>query len=187
MRFCPACGARLPEPPPVTCEECGVRHWRNAKPCAGALVTNVAGRLLLVQRDHDPWHGRWDIPGGFCEVDELPAATAVREVQEETGLDVEITGLLGMWLDGYPDPADERGQVTLNCYFDAVVVGGEERPQPGEVARLGWFERDALPADDEIAFPEHALEVLKTWQDRHSSGLRPGPGRPAGGRTSRQA
>lgn len=147
-----------------------MQHWRNAKPCAGALATDREGRLLLVQRAHDPWNGRWDIPGGFCEVDELPAEAAVREMREETGLEIETTGLLGMWLDDYPDPADDRGQVTLNCYFEAMVVGGQERPQPDEVARLGWFERDALPAADEIAFPEHALEVLKTWRDRPPSG-----------------
>ena len=68
---CSGCGAVLPHDPPVTCPACGAGHWRNAKPCAGALVVRD-GRLLLVRRSMEPWLGWWDIPGGFCEEDEHP-------------------------------------------------------------------------------------------------------------------
>ncbi|MGH9036149.1 MAG: NUDIX domain-containing protein, partial [Acidimicrobiia bacterium] len=69
MIFCSTCGSRLPAPLPATCPSCGAEHYRNAKPCAGALVMRD-GKLLLMRRAHEPWLGRWDIPGGFCEVDE---------------------------------------------------------------------------------------------------------------------
>jgi len=84
---CPACGAALPGPPPVTCPACGAEHWRNAKPCAGALVTDGDGRLLLLRRAIEPWLGWWDIPGGFCDAEEHPMECAAREAREETGLD----------------------------------------------------------------------------------------------------
>ena len=74
---CATCGAFLPREPPVACPACGAQHWRNAKPCAGALVMRD-GRLLLVRRSMDPWLGWWDIPGGFCEEDEHPILAAAR-------------------------------------------------------------------------------------------------------------
>lgn len=167
VSHCSACGAALPAPPPVTCTACGASHWRNAKPCAGTLTTHE-GRLLLVRRDDEPWLGRWDIPGGFCEHDEHPLLAAERETAEETGLDVEVTGFLGIWLDDYPDPTRGADAVTLNAYYHAVVVGGEERPEPGEVRELGWFEAGELP--EEVAFPHHARSVLDAWREQWRSG-----------------
>lgn len=163
MRHCPTCGAELAARPPVTCAACGTRHWRNAKPCAGALVVRD-GAVLLVLRNHEPWLDHWDIPGGFCELHEHPASTAVREVREETGLDVAVVGLLGIWLDEYPDPATppEDAAVTLNVYFHAEVIGGVPSPDPAEVAELGWFGPDELPS--RLAFPDHASRVLAAWR-----------------------
>lgn len=177
MQFCPSCGAALPARPPVTCEQCGARHYRNAKPCAGALAVR-GGKLLLVERASEPWRGRWDIPGGFCEFDEHPEETAVREVREETGLEVRVTGFLGMWLDRYPHPdvASEDVETTLNLYFHADVTGGEERPAPEEVTRLGWFAPDELPSREETAFPEHAPAVLAAWRASRESGAPPSSG-----------
>src|SRR5438105_4240038 len=98
FRFCPDCGSELPAVSTErlisqTCHGCGAVHWRNAKPCAGALVVRD-GRVLLGRRAIEPARGAWDIPGGFLEPWESPADAAVREVHEETGLDVRVTSLL---------------------------------------------------------------------------------------------
>jgi 8-oxo-dGTP diphosphatase len=137
-------------------------HYRNAKPCAGALVTRD-GRLLLVKRSIEPYLGHWDIPGGFLEADEHPSAGAIREVREETGLEVRLTGLLGLYMGRYGD----GGFHCLNIYFLAEVVGGEERPADdtaalSEAADLAWFAPDELP--EAIAF-DHAHQVLKDWAE----------------------
>jgi ADP-ribose pyrophosphatase YjhB (NUDIX family) len=161
MRFCPNCAAPLPHRPPLRCPACGAEHWRNAKPCAGALVTDGDGRLLLLRRNTGPWLGWWDIPGGFCDAEEHPMAAAVRETGEETGLAVEITGYLGMWLDRYPGPDDPDHVVTLNAYYHAVVGGSVGTPDPHETSALAWFGPDELP---EIAF-DHARLVLAAWRD----------------------
>lgn len=180
MRFCPSCGGSLPRRPPVVCPRCQTAHYRNAKPCAGALVLRD-GRLLLLRRTIEPWLGCWDIPGGFCEATEHPIDTARRETREETGIDVEVTGFLGLWLDRYPDPADaEHPVVTLNAYYHAVAKGGGEgRVNPEEASELGWFEPDGLPT--EIAFPHHALDVLAAWREAIRGGrmVTPLPDRPA--------
>jgi 8-oxo-dGTP diphosphatase len=161
--FCTACGARLERHPPVTCTACGTEHWRNAKPCAGALVVRD-GRLLLIRRAIEPWRGTWDIPGGFCEADEHPEETVRRELREETGLDVELTGLLGMWLDHYggPDP-DGLPDMTLNIYYGAVPTDDREPVlDPAEALGHQWFAPDELP--DDVSFPDHTHLVLATWR-----------------------
>src|SRR5207344_2557603 len=100
QRFCSHCAAPLPAPPPVTCPACDTSHWHDAKPCAGALVSR-GGKLLLVRRAQAPWKGAWDVPGGFCGGREHPKQAAAREVREETALEVEVAGVLGMWMDAY--------------------------------------------------------------------------------------
>jgi ADP-ribose pyrophosphatase YjhB (NUDIX family) len=144
----------------VTCSACGTSHYANPKPCGGALATDGDGRLLMVRRAHDPYMGCWDIPGGFSEKHEHPADTAVRELREETGLEGETTGLVGIWMDDYGD----TGEVCMNIYFTARITGGSERPQPGEVAELGWFAPDELP--ENLAFPQHERLVLDAWRAR---------------------
>jgi 8-oxo-dGTP diphosphatase len=176
MPYCPVCGACLPSRPPVTCPACGTEHWRNAKPCAGALVTDGDGRLLLLRRNTEPWLGSWDIPGGFCEAEEHPMVCAAREAREETGIAVAVTGWLGMWLDHYPSRDDPDHIVTLNTYYHAVA--GEEvgAPDPHETAEIGWFAPDDVP---DVAFP-HAPAVIAAWREAVAEGrtVTPLPDRP---------
>jgi 8-oxo-dGTP diphosphatase len=172
---CSACGATLPSRPPVACPRCGAEHWRNAKPCAGALVMQD-GRLLLLRRNIEPWLGWWDIPGGFCDADEHPMETAAREAQEETGIAVDVTGYLGVWLDRYPSADDPDHVVTLNAYYHATAGPEVGEPDPHETSEIGWFAPDELP---DIAF-HHARAVLAAWRDavREGRTATPLPDRP---------
>lgn len=159
FRFCCRCAAPLDAPRPVTCRTCGTTHWNNAKPCAGAVVIHD-GRLLLVRRVGEPFAGWWDIPGGFCDAQELPADAAVREVWEETGIRIHVTALLGMWIDRYVQ--GDTVQNTLNVYFSARPVGDvSARLDRKEVSEVGWFDPDDPPP---LAFPDHASAVLAAWR-----------------------
>jgi ADP-ribose pyrophosphatase YjhB (NUDIX family) len=121
------------------------------------------GRLLLVRRAHEPWRGTWDVPGGFCGPREHPADTAVREVKEETGLDIRTTGILGMWIDTYAPSGPDADKVTLNVYFHATPTGtGEARLDLNEVAGIDWFPPRELPSA--LAFPGHIPNVLRAWR-----------------------
>jgi ADP-ribose pyrophosphatase YjhB (NUDIX family) len=101
--------------------------------CAGAVVRDAYGRLLLVRRGTPPAQGSWTLPGGRVEPGESPAAAAAREVREETGLDVDVGRLLAtVPVLGY-----------LVHDFTATVVGGTL--QAGDdAADVRWFAVDEL-------------------------------------------
>ncbi|MGW4725808.1 NUDIX hydrolase [Streptomyces sp. NPDC004291] len=90
---------------------------------ASAVVTDGRGRVLL-QRRRDS--GLWALPGGGMEMGESLPGAAVREVREETGLDVEVTGLVGTYTDPRHIIAYGDGEVRrqFNVCFRARVVGG---------------------------------------------------------------
>jgi ADP-ribose pyrophosphatase YjhB (NUDIX family) len=144
------------------CPGCGRMIYENAKPCAGAIVLDDEGRILLGKRAIEPFFGLWDIPGGFLEAEEHPEVGARREVREETGLDVELTGLLGIWMDEYRPGADpSRWHHSMNFYYTARVVGGAIAGN-GESSELRFFAPDALPPMDAIAY-ENGREALRSW------------------------
>jgi 8-oxo-dGTP diphosphatase len=168
VRFCSACGAELPSPPPVTCTRCGASHWRNPLPGANGIVVRE-GRILLTRRAHAPWRGLWCSPGGFCELGEHPAETVVREAREEVGLEVEVEDYLGTWVDVYSDDADDPDAEVINvAYYTATLVRDEPpRLDPAEVSEIGWFAPDELPAD--LAPPETLEAALAAATSRERS------------------
>jgi 8-oxo-dGTP diphosphatase len=64
-------------------------------PCVGAVVRDESGRILVVRRARPPSEGLWSIPGGRVEPGETLVEAVRREVREETGLDVDVQGILG--------------------------------------------------------------------------------------------
>ncbi len=89
-------------------------------PCVGAVIKDDAGRLLLIKRGHEPAAGLWSIPGGRIEAGESDVAALVREVREETGLEVAAGRLLG----AVQRPGLAGAVVDIRDYL-AVVTGGE--------------------------------------------------------------
>ena len=108
--------------------------------CAVDVVVVKHGEVLLVKRRFDPYAGYWTLPGGFVEEDETVEEAAVREVLEETGLEVELNSLIGVFSDPGRDP---RGRV-ISVAFSAVPVGGELR-ESEESSEVGWFPISRLP------------------------------------------
>jgi 8-oxo-dGTP diphosphatase len=101
-------------------------------------VINGDRRVLLTRRED---FEVWCLPGGAVDSGESLAHAAIREVAEETGLDVRLTRLVGL----YSRP-NLGGYHTL-ALFAAVPVGGTLRPDPREVIDANWFATEELPED----------------------------------------
>jgi ADP-ribose pyrophosphatase YjhB (NUDIX family) len=111
-------------------------------PAASAVVTNEAGEILLQRRiDND----LWALPGGTMDLGERIAETAVREVKEETGLTVEVTGIVGIYSDPAHVIAYTDGEVRqeFNICFTAKLVGGQLR-KSDESTEVRWVDPGAV-------------------------------------------
>lgn len=89
-----------------------------------AVVTDSRGRILLQRRADS---GNWALPGGAMEMCESLAGSVVREVREETGYDIEVTGLVGTYTDPRHIIAYTDGEVRrqFNICYTAKIIGGE--------------------------------------------------------------
>lgn len=128
--------------------------------------------VLLVERGHDPFAGRWALPGGFVDQDEPLEAAARRELEEETGLAVGALEQLG----AYGDPGrDPRGHVVTVAYL-ALVRAAEHRPRAGsDAASARWWPVAALPP---LAFDHDRViaDALARARGRSRAARRPGCG-----------
>lgn len=143
FHFCPRCGTRLEmrlafgKSRPA-CPVCGYLHFSDPKVAAGVLVEQE-GKILLVRRVNVPQQGLWTIPAGFIDAYEDPAEAARRECFEETGLEVEITGL-----DRVIGGREHAHGADIVIIYRAVITGG--KLSPGDDAdQVAFFDRDQLP------------------------------------------
>lgn len=106
---------------------------------AGAMtaVRRSDGRLLLARRTDN---GEWSLPGGFTHLGENVAHTALREVLEETGLQIELERLLGIFSPAEPwvYPNGDQAQAVVSVFL-AHPLGGELRPDGLETSQVAWL------------------------------------------------
>jgi ADP-ribose pyrophosphatase YjhB (NUDIX family) len=111
-------------------------------PSTTAAVRDDAGRLLLIHKIDNDF---WALPGGAMEIGESIADAAVREVAEETGMTVEVTGLVGIYTDPGHVMAYDDGEVRqeFSVCFHARVLAGQPREDGSETKEVRWV----APAD----------------------------------------
>lgn len=155
-RFCIRCGEEYPseagDAPGAVCGKCGHVHYRNPAPAVSVLV-NDSGRVLLCRRRAGRFQGgEWCLPCGYIEYHEDYLAAAVREVKEETGVDVRIKAIVSVCSNFFTPDLH-----TLVVVLLAEPVGGTAlSPGDDENDALQWFTvADGLPdmafeADDHI-------------------------------------
>jgi 8-oxo-dGTP diphosphatase len=135
----------VPTPPHIAQLREYIGHATLLMPAAAAIIQDDARRVLLIRRGD----GRgWSLPGGVMEPGECIADCAVREVWEETGLEVEPVRVVGIYSDPailhvtYPN-GDQVHFVTAT--FECRVVGGQLRPDGEESLEVAYFPPNALP------------------------------------------
>lgn len=127
---------------------------RSVIPCVGAVVFDARGRLLMIQRGHDPGAGLWSIPGGRVEPGETDEQALVREMLEETNLQVKVGKLIGrVQREGLGGAVVDIGD------YAATVTGGTLRPGD-DAADARWVAASGL-ARLEVA--EGLIEALTEW------------------------
>lgn len=115
-------------------------------PSAFVAVRDITGRILLVRRCDT---GDWELPGGHVDPGESASDTAIRETAEESGMDVEITGLVGVYTDPGHVIADPRtGQVRqpFAVCFHARPLSGTPVGDQVETGDARWFTIGDIPA-----------------------------------------
>jgi len=162
LNYCPRCGHALEDTEAFgrrrrSCPACDQIVFREHKVAAGVLVEHE-GQVLLIRRRFGPRKREWSLPAGFVDFDEDPAEAAVRECEEETGIQVEVKGLLAV-ISGREHP---RGADIVIIYL-ARWVGGSPRPSD-DADRVAFFAPDALPP---LAFRATAQAVAR-WRERQA-------------------
>jgi len=105
-------------------------------------------KIVLIRRKNPPFQGHFALPGGFVEVGETIETAAVREAKEETGLDVEIIKLLGVYSDPSRDP---RGHTVSVCF---LAVGSGNLKAGSDALDTGLFGINEIP---ELAFDHNKI------------------------------
>jgi ADP-ribose pyrophosphatase YjhB (NUDIX family)/ribosomal protein S27AE len=172
LKFCPRCATALVDGDVrgherLSCPNCGYVFYLTPAPVTCVIVERE-GAILLVRRRFPPSVGKWCLPAGFIEQMESPQESAVREVKEESGLDVEITGIFDSWASG----EDPRTPV-VSFAFTARVIGGTL--SPGDDAdKAEFFDEGSLPRN--IAFTTHR-SAIRDYFDRRRAAREPGASR----------
>ena len=120
----------------------------------GAIITDDAGRLLLIKRGHEPEEGRWSLPGGRVKPGESDWDALVREVREETGLDVEPGRLIGQ----VERPAP--GGAIFDIHDYAAAVGGGLLAAADDAADARWVPSRDI---DRLDLTSGLAETLTAW------------------------
>ncbi|MDE6660074.1 MAG: NUDIX hydrolase [Eubacterium sp.] len=110
--------------------------------CAGCIIFDDAGRILLQKRDDC---NKWGFLGGMVELGESVEETAIREVKEESGLDVKITSFFGVYSKYFAEhPNNDKYQPIVHM-FKAEVIGGKLIEQNEETRELKYFDLNDTP------------------------------------------
>lgn len=162
LKHCAFCGAFLAAmaegQPRQICSSCGRKWYRNPAPAISVLVVD-GDRLLLTRRRADGFQGgKWCLPCGYVEFAEDYLTAAIREVKEETGLDVEITGLLSAVSNFFAPEKHTVVIVLLARPMSTDLVPGDD------AERVEWFlASEPLP---EMAFEADSHIITRYFETR---------------------
>lgn len=162
FKYCPYCAAPLVEKPiskvlRPTCPQCGFISFLEPKLVTVVLVEHT-GKLLLGRRNMNPGIGMWSFLSGYVDRGENVEEAAVREVKEETNLDVQLEDLIGLY--------SQTDNPHVLLAFRATIINDDLHAlsaDPEEVSELAFFTPDEIPA---LAFP-FDKQILHDWRSKY--------------------
>lgn len=159
-QYCPYCGhtlvlATIDSENVKECK-CGFIFWNKPKP-AVSVILHKDGKVLMLQRAHEPFKNFWVLPGGFIGYEETPEKAIKREAKEETGLDIVINGTVG----AYRIDNDPRG-VHIDIIFYGALNGEVRISKDSKSWR--YFPPVQLP--DKIAYKHR--KAIADWHAKGS-------------------
>lgn len=111
---------------------------------------NKKTQVLLIKRGQEPFEGKWALPGGFVNMDELLERACIRELHEETGMKVEKMQQFNVY-DGIDRDPRHR---TISVVHTVKLPGIQDVKGGDDAAQASWFYLDELP---ELAFDHHVI------------------------------
>jgi 8-oxo-dGTP diphosphatase len=145
------------------CPDCPFVQFENPASAAAGVVIDAQRRVLLVRRKIEPFSGCWALPAGYQEIDEDPRDTVVREIKEESGIDVEVRELFDLLFVLSP----HRKPANLAVYL-CHPLGGTLAPGH-DASEAAWFDLLSLPAD--LGF-DNGPRILHRLRDPNGKWLR---------------
>lgn len=168
FRYCPACGSdRFTENDfkSKRCEDCGFTYYFNAAAAVAAVIRNEKGELLMCRRACNPAKGTLDIVGGFVDPGESTTAAMVREMKEETGIDIHEDDLT--FLFSIPNTYPYSGLTVHSCdTFFTATIDSHRTPHPqDDVAECMWMQ------PEDIRLVDIGLDSIREAVGRYLSTL----------------
>jgi ADP-ribose pyrophosphatase YjhB (NUDIX family) len=166
FKYCPLCGSQfrqeqVAQKPRPLCPNCGFIYYRNPSPTVSVLVVEK-DTILLGKRLAEPGKGKWALPSGYIEFEDDFLTAAIREVKEETGLDVEIISILNVQSAFLPPEYH-----FISIYVLAKVTGGNVSPND-DLEEVSWFSlSEDLP---EMAFPPD-VDLIQMYRNGRVEGI----------------
>ncbi len=127
---------------------------------------NNGNKFILIKRKHPPFQNYLALPGGYVEYGEKTEEAVIREIKEETGLDVQIQGLIGVYSDSNRDPRGHCVSISYICF----VIGGNIKPgdDANDVIKVEFTEDNIEQMSSQIAFDHKKiiLDAIKWFNNR---------------------
>ena len=149
FQYCPVCGSSrfiVNNFKSKHCEACGFTYYANPCSATAAFILNERGELLVARRGKEPAKGTLDLPGGFVDMDETVEQGMLREIKEETNLDIDRLD----YLFSIPNHYLYSGMLihTIDMFYEVHVSNDVHPKADDDAAELMWMPLSQVRPED---------------------------------------